>query len=194
MSSPVGPESRNAYSVTMGDMALKSTAEMAAVRREESFLPVVAVVSLRLLGAAADVEAQSPDRVQLSLLEASVRTESRSCSLEVVVGTTAGEAILACNRNTPPVSHLGAHRALTTSEAARLYALASGPALTRPQSTGSSAPASVDRPTATITITRGTQRVVLDVSDGPKGLSANGQQTWRLLREIADELRGTARR
>ena len=176
-----------------GDMVLEPTAEMAAVRRVQSFLPVVAFVSLRLLGAA-NVEAQFADRVRLSFVEASVRSESRSCSLDVVVDTTAGEAILLCNRNTPPVSHLGAHRALTTSEAASLFTLASGPALTRPQSTGSSTPTRVDRPTATITITRGTQRVVLDVSDGPKGLSANDQQTWRLLREIADELRGTRRR
>ena len=174
-----------------GDMVLEPTTEMAAVRRVQSFLPVVAFVSLL---EAANVEAQSPDRVRLSLVEASVRSESRSCSLDVVVDTTAGEAILMCTRNTPPVSHLGAHRALTTSEAASLFTLASGPALTRPQSTGSSTPTRVDRPTATITITRGTQRVVLDVSDGPKGLSANDQQTWRLLREIADELRGTARR
>jgi hypothetical protein len=178
----------------MGGMALKSTAEMAAARRGKSFLPAVAVVSLRLLGAAANVDAQSPDRVRLSLLEASVAAESRSCTLEVVVGTNAGEALLTCNRNTPPVSHLGGHRALTTSEAARLYALASGRASTRPQGTGSAPPAGVDRPTATITITRGTQRVVLDVSDGPKGLSAHDQQTWRLLRDIADELRGTGRR
>jgi hypothetical protein len=178
----------------MGDMALKSIADMAAALRGRSVLPVVAVVSLRVLGPAADVEAQSPDRVRLSLLEASVPAESRSCTLEVAVDPNAGEAILNCSRKTPPVSHLAAHRALTTSEAARLYALASERASTRPQSTGSSPPGSVDRPTVTITITRGTQREVLDVSDGPQGLSENDQQTWRLLRELADELRGTGRR
>ncbi len=178
----------------MGDMALKSTAEMAAALRGRSVLPVVAVVSLRLLGPAADLEAQSSDRVRLSLLEASGPAESRSCTLEVAVDPNAGEAILNCSRKTPPVSNLGAHRALTTAEAARLYALASERTWTRAPGTGSSPPASVDRPTVTLTITRGTQRDLLDVSDGPMGLSDNDQQTWRLLRELADELRGTGRR
>jgi hypothetical protein len=112
----------------------------------------------------------------------------------VVVGMAAGEAILTCDRNTSPVSQLSAHRTLTTSEAARLYVLASVPAASRPQSAGRSAPAGVDRARATITITRGTRRVVLDVSEGPKRLSGNDQQTLRLLREIADELRGPGRR
>lgn len=183
----------NCYTAVFS-MRMRSTAQMVRVRRADSRFPVVAIVSLHLLGGVADVGAQAPDRVRLSLLEASVGTGSRSCSLEVVVSATAGEAILTCSRDTQPVSHLGAYRALTTSEAARLYALASGPALTPPPSGGSSAPASVERSTATITITRGAQRVVLDVSEGPKGLSANEQQTWRLLREITDELRGTGRR
>ena len=178
----------------MGYLVLNSTAEVVAVRRVESLLRIVTFVSLCLLGTAADTEAQSPDRVRLSLLEVSPPPNSRSCSLEVVVGDTAGDALLTCDRSTSPVSHLAAHRALTTSEAARLYVLASVPAASRPQIAGSPAPASVDRARVTITITRGTQRVVLDVSEGPERLSANNQQPLRLLREIADELRGTGRR
>jgi hypothetical protein len=110
------------------------------------------------------------------------------------MGPTAGEAIPTCNLNTPPVSHLGAHRALTTSEAARLYALAVAAGRGPASGHRGPVPAGVDRPTATLAITRGPQTVVLAVSDGPRGLSADVQETWRLLREIADELRRTARR
>jgi hypothetical protein len=138
---------------------------------------------------ATEVEPQVVDRVRLSLLEASAAAESRACTLEVVVDTTAGEAVLTCHRSTPPVSHLGAHRVLTTAEATRIHALASGMVPSQSQSAGSAPPPTVDRPTATLTITRGTHRVVLDVSDGPTGLSEDVQQTWRLLRDIADELR-----
>jgi hypothetical protein len=161
--------------------------------RAESFLRIAAFVSIWVLGMAADAGAQAPDQVRLSLFEASARAESRSCTLEVVVNKTAGEAILSCERNTSPVSRLGAHRALTTSEAARLYALASVPASTRPQGSGSHAPASADGARVTLTINQGNQRVVLDVGQEPNTLSRNDQQTLRILRELADELRGAGR-
>ena len=172
------------------NMLLNSTAEGAAVRRVESFLRTVAFVSLVLLGRAADSEAQSPDQVRISFLEASAGTESRSCTLEVLVNKTTGESTLSCERNTPPASHLAAHRALTTSEAARLYTLASTSASSRPPRSGSPAPASAGGAKVTITIERGNQRVVLDASQGPEALSGNDQQILRLLREIADELKG----
>jgi len=156
-------------------------------------LRIAAFVWLGLLGRAADADAQSPGGVRLSLLEASAGAESRSCTLEVVADRTAGEATLSCGRNTPPVSHLAAHRALTTSEAARLYLLA-GTASSRAQGSGTPAPARADGDRATITIERGKERVVLDASRGPETLSGNDQQTLRLLREIADELRGAGRR
>lgn len=177
--------------MTMSNMLPTSTADMAATRWATSSRVVVAVVSWCLLAMAVDVDAQPGARVRLSLLEASVPVQSRSCTLEVAVDATAGEAILTCSRNTPPVSHLGAHRALTTSEAAHLYALASEQVSAQLPRATHAPPASVDRPTAAITITRGTQRVVLDVSDGPNGLSGAAQETWRRLRDIADELRGT---
>lgn len=159
-------------------------------------LRVAALVSLCLLGTAAVAQAQPTDHVRLTLLESSARSESRSCALEVVVSKTGGEAILTCERRTSPVSQLAAHRALTTSEASRLHLLASVPAASRslPQRTGSPAPASVDRGTATVTIARGTHRVVLDVSEGLERLSGDDRQVLRLLREIADELRGAGHR
>lgn len=175
-------------------MVLHDTAELTMLRRMEPFLRIVAFLSLGLAGTTAEAAAQSPEQVRLTLLEGSARTEGRVCTLEVVVAATAGEAILTCHRNTPPVSQLGAHRALTAAEAARLFALASGPAASLPQSTGSPEPARVDRAKATVTITRGAARVVLDVTEDMKGLSAQDQQTLRLLREIADDLRGTGRR
>jgi hypothetical protein len=158
----------------------------------ESFLRIAAFVSLVLLGRAA-AEAQSPGQVRLSLLEVSAGAASRSCSLEVLVTETTGEATLSCERNTPPVSRLAAHRALTTSEAARLYTLTSAPASSRPQVAGSPVPASVDGAKVIITIERVSQRVVLDASQGPETLSGNDQQTLRVLREIAGELRAAGR-
>jgi hypothetical protein len=175
-------------------MLLNSTPERAAIRRVESCLRIVAVVALGLLGRAADSQAQSSDQVRLSLLEASAGAESRSCTLEVLVNKTAGDATLSCERNAPPVSHLAAHRALTRSEAARLHTLASAPASSRLQGSGSPAPASADKARVTITIERGNQRVVLDASQGPGTLSRNDRQILRSLREIADELRGAGRR
>lgn len=174
----------------MGGMS--TTAEVAVVRAE-SCPRIVAFVSLCFLGATA-AAGQSPGQVRLTMLEASARTEARSCTLEVMVGQAAGEAILTCDRHTPPVSHLAAHRALTTSEVSRLYELASVPVASRPQSSENAAPANIDRAKATITIARGTDRVVLDATDGPNGLSGQEQQIWRLLRGIADDLRGTGRR
>jgi len=84
---------------------------------------IAAFVSLGLLGRAPDAAAQSPGQVRLSLLEASAGAESRSCTLEVLANKTTGEATLSCERRTPTVSHLAARRALTMSEAARLYTL-----------------------------------------------------------------------
>lgn len=155
---------------------------------------IAALISLCLLGTAAVAQAQPADHVRLTLFESSARSESRSCALEVVVSKTSGEAILTCERRTSPVSQLAAHRTLTTSEAARLHLLASVPAASRRQGTGSPVPANVDRATATVTITRGTDRVVLDVSEGPERLSGDDQTVLRLLRAIADELRGTGHR
>jgi hypothetical protein len=165
-----------------------------ARRSRRSFLRIATRQLIWLLGGPAAAGAQSPDQVRLSFVEVAARAEARSCTLEVVVSETAGEAILSCERDTPPVSQLGAHRALTTSEAARLYALASGPAATRPKSSGRAAAASADGPRATITITQDTQRVVLDVGQGPGTLSANDRQLLQMLRELADELRGAGRR
>jgi hypothetical protein len=159
-----------------------------------SVLRIAAFQLIWLLGGPAGAGAQSPDQVRLSFVEAAARAEARSCTLEVVVSETAGEAILSCERNTSPVSRLGAHRALTRSEAGRLYARASVPAPTRPQGSGSAAPASADGARATITITQDTQRVVLDVGQGASTLSANDRQLLQMLRDLADELRGTGRR
>jgi hypothetical protein len=159
-----------------------------------SFLRIAEFVSICLLALAAGAEAQPPDQVRLSLFEASARAESRSCTLEVVVNQATGEAILSCERHTSPVSRLGAHRALTPSEAERLYAIASVPAPTRPQGAGSRAPASGDGARVTLTIQRGNQRVVLDVGQGLNTLSGNDRQTVRILRELADELKGAGRR
>jgi hypothetical protein len=167
---------------------------LSSIRRVESFLRIAAFVSLGLLARAADAQIQAPGQIRLSLLEAAAGAESRTCTLEVLVNETTGEATLSCERNTPPVSHLAVHRALTASETARLYPRASAPASSRPQASGSPAPARVDGAKVIITIERGDQRVVLDASQGPETLSGDDQQVLRVLREIADELRGAGRR
>ena len=164
------------------------------VRRLASILRLAAFVSVGLVARAAGSTLQEPGQVRLSLLEASAGGVSRSCTLEVLVSATAGEATLSCERSTPPVSHLAARRPLTTPEAARLYALASDPASPRPQESDGPAPATADGGKTIITIERGNRRVVLDASRGPDGLSRNHQQTLRMLREIADQLRGARRR
>lgn len=154
-----------------------------------SSLGIGACVSFCLLGGAVHAGAQSSDHVRLTLFETSAPTEARSCTLEVVVGQTAGEAILTCERRVPPVSQLSSHRALTPSEAARLHGLASVPAASRPPSSLTPLPAIADRARATLTITRGTYRVVLDISEDATRLAPDDQQVLRLLRGIADELR-----
>lgn len=173
----------------MRAMALKWAAKVTAGRRGWPFVLVVTAMLLRHFGAAAQALAQSLDPVRLSLVEVSLPIGSRSCTLEVTAGATVGEAILNCHRSVPPVSNLGAHRALTASEAASLYALAAGLVSTQPPKSGSAPRARVDRPTATLTAARGAQRIVLDVSDGPTALSPAEQRVWRRLRDLADELR-----
>ena len=175
-------------------MSGHSTVADAVVRRLTSNLRLAAFVSLGLVARAAGSTLQEPGQVRLSLLEASAGAVSRSCTLEVLVSASAGEATLSCERSTPPVSHLAAHRALTTIEAARLYTLASARPSSPPRGPGIRAPAPADGTTVTLTIERGTQRVVLDAGQGPAALSANDRQTLRLLREIADGLRGSERR
>lgn len=158
-----------------------------------SVVRVAAFASICVLGRPAGAAEQSPDRVRLSLFEGAPRAESSACTLEVVVNASAGEAILSCERNTSPVSRLGAHRALTTSEVARLYALASVPAAP-PQGSGSDARSSADGSMSTLTIQQGDQRVVLDLGPGQQSiLSERDRQTVRMLRQLVDELRGSGR-
>lgn len=163
--------------------------ELREVRRVASSLGIGACVSFCLLGGAVHAGAQSSDHVRLTLFETSAPTEARSCTLEVVVGQTTGEAILTCERRVPPVSQLSSHRALTPSEAARLYELASVPATSRPQGSLTPPPANAERARSTLTITRGADRVVLDVSEDATPLAPDDQQVLRLIRAIADELR-----
>lgn len=141
---------------------------------------------------AAPGDAQPFDAVRLTLVEAS-RAESRTCALEVDVGPTAGGAILTCHRGAPPVSQLGAHRPLTSAEAGGLFALTSG-LVPRPRRDDDPARADRDHLTVTLTITRGTTRVVLDVGDQATNLSAPERQTCQALRALARELRGSDRR
>jgi hypothetical protein len=175
------------------NMLLHPAVERARVRRVEAWLRTAAFVSLGFLGREAGAEAQPPDQVRLSLLEASAPAAARSCTLEVVLDKAGGEAILSCERSAP-VSHLAAHRALTASEAGRLYALASVPASSRPTGSGNPATANAAGARVTITIERGGQRVVVDASDAEETLSADHRQTLQVLREIADGLRGAPRR
>lgn len=161
---------------------------MAAIPGLTTVCPV-AVRTLRsaawvlLSGVVAASAAQPADKVQLSLRETSPLT---SCTLDVVTSATAGEAILHCTR-TSPASNLGAHRALTAVEAARLFALSTTRAQSRP-----------DRPSAdsgrksTLVVVWGTERVSLDVSQAPERLVDDDRELWRMLRAIADELRGTS--
>lgn len=139
-------------------------------------------VCVLLAGVAGASAAQPADTVQLSLRETSPLT---SCTLDVVTSSAAGEAILHCTR-TSPASNLGAHRALTAVEAARLFALSTTRAQSRPDRSGADSGSK-----ATLVLVWGTERVTLDVSQGPDNLVDDDREIWRMLRAIADELRGT---
>jgi hypothetical protein len=165
-----------------------------ARRRGASLPQIAACVALGLLVSAAGAAAQSRGQVRVSLLEASAGEAGRSCTLEVLLDNAAGEATLSCERRTPPVSHLAAHRALTTTEVARLSTLASARASSRSPKAESSALASADGAQVTVTIERDDRRVMLDASRGTASLSANERQLLGVLRGIADGLRGGARR
>ncbi len=138
---------------------------------------------------AANAAAQPVDEVRLSLREAS--PASPSCTLDVVSSSTAGEAILSCAR-TSPASHLGAHRALTASEAARLYALSEQMEM-RPQRPNAEPAALTNGRKGILVVVRGAESATVDVSQGPKRLSKRDQELWQLLLSIADELRGVKR-
>lgn len=139
----------------------------------------VCVLLAGVVGASA---AQPADTVQLSLRETSPLT---ACTLDVVTSSTAGEAILHCTR-TSPASNLGAHRALTAVEAARLFALSTKRAQSRPDRPGADSGLK-----ATMVVVWGPERVSLDVSQAPESLVDDDREIWRMLRAIADELRGT---
>jgi hypothetical protein len=158
-----------------------------------SIVWIAAFISVWLPGRTAGAAEQSPEQVRLSLFEGSPGP-SVSCTLEVVVNASAGEAILSCQRNTSPASHLGAHRALKPSEAARLHALGATRAPARSEGAGRPATASTDGARSTLTIQHGDQRVVLDLGPGHSTLSAGDQQILQMLRQLGDELRGSGRR
>lgn len=134
---------------------------------------------------AAPSAAQPRDRVRLSLRE--VSAASVACALDVASNSMVGEAILTCQRTEPP-SHLGAHRPLTPSEAARLSALAEQMTM-QPLPAEAPAPKPVG-PKATLVVARGAEGVSVDVSQGPTGLSETEREIWQMLRSLADELRG----
>ena len=134
---------------------------------------------------AAPSAAQPRDRVRLSLRE--VSAASVACALDVASNSMVGEAILTCQR-TAPASHLGAHRPLTPSEAARLFALA-GQMTMQPLPSEAPAPRPVG-PKATLVVARGAEGASVDVSQGPTGLSDTERELWQMMRSIVDELRG----
>ena len=100
------------------------------------------------------------------------------------------EAILSCQR-THPASHLGAHRPLTASEAARLLELTEQMQM-QPHHPEAESAARLVGPKATLMVRRGAKDVTVDVSRGPAGLSDSQREIWQMLRSIADELRGSA--
>ena len=130
--------------------------------------------------------AQPRPRVQLSLRE--VSEASLACALDVASNSMVGGAILTCQR-TDPASQLGAHRPLTAAEAARLFALVDQMKLQPRRPETQPAPRPVG-PKATLVITRGTEGVTVDVSQGATGLSDSERELWQMLRSIGDELRG----
>lgn len=140
-------------------------------------------------GLVASTNAQPRPRVYLSLRE--VSAASLSCALDVASNSMVGEAILSCQR-TSPASHLGAHRPLTATEAARLFALAEQMQM-HPQQPGTESAARPVGPQATLVVRRGAEGVTVDVSQGAAGLSDAERDLWRMLRAIADELRGLKR-
>lgn len=149
----------------------------------------VALAMVLVTGCGATAAAQARNRVQLSLRE--VSAASVSCALDVTSNSMVGEAILTCQR-TSPDSHLGAHRALTVSEAARLFALTEQMQV-RPQPPED---ASVPRPVGpktTLVVRRGVDGLTVDLSPGSTGLSDAEREISQMLRSIADELRGVKR-
>lgn len=140
-------------------------------------------------GLVAVTAAQPRPRVQLSLRE--VSATSLSCALDVASNSMVGEAILTCQR-TYPASHLGAHRPLTASEAARLFELTEQMQM-QPRQPEAESPARPVGPKATLVIRRGAEGVTVDVSQGSTGLSDSEREIWQMLRSIADELRGMKR-
>lgn len=135
---------------------------------------------------AALAAAQPQPRVYLSLRE--VSAASVACALDVTSNSMVGEAILTCQRTEPP-SHLGAHRPLTPSEAARLFALAEQLKMQPLPPDAQPAPRPVG-PKATLVVSRGADALSVDVSQGPTGLSDSEREIWQMLRSLADELRG----
>lgn len=130
-------------------------------------------------------------RAQVHLTLREVSAAPAYCTLDVTTNSRVGEVILSCGRPDPD-SHLGAHRPLTASEAARLHALTEQmPMQPLPQEA-----VPTDRPVgprATLLVRRGDEGVNVDVSQGPTGLSDSEREIWQILRSFADELRGMKR-
>lgn len=101
-----------------------------------------------------------------------------------------GEAILTCG-GSDPSARLGARRRLSASEAARLFALAEGMPM-QPQPLAESSVRTIG-PKAILVIGRRTEGVTVDLSRGPESLSEGEREVWRMLRAMADELRGIKR-
>lgn len=148
-----------------------------------------AAVGLTACLVAVNATAQPQDRVRLSLRE--VSAESLFCALNVASNSMVGEALLTCG-SSDPSSHLGAHRPLSTSEAARLFALVEQMPM-QPHLPGAEWSMRTIGPKANLVIGRRAESVTVDVSRGPQGLSDDEREIWQMLRAIADELRGMKR-
>ena len=147
---------------------------------------------LAVVAGAADGMSQTSGQVRLSLLESDGGSARPSCTLELVAREASGDATLACERNTQPVSRLAARRDLTASESARFYMLASAsPSWSQGPANG--APMTENGVQVVLTIERDNTRRVLDARP-LASLSDADREIVRRLREISDELRAAVRR
>lgn len=126
--------------------------------------------------------------LQVSLEQRFGRALFRSCVLQIQVIERAGRGALRCVRNTSPPTEFASERALTPQELERLRRLSSGSGLFSGTAIGKSFEA-VDGVTETVSVQRGSERIVLVASGNPSFETGSRRELLNLLHSIVEDLR-----